>query len=67
MAGIGDVTGSVAVGKDADLIVTAANPLDDLKALRHVETVMACGRLYRTPHIKINRVVETELDKFLPD
>ena len=67
MAGIGDVTGSVAVGKDADLIVTAANPLDDLKALRHVETVMARGRLYRTPHIKINRVVETELDKFLPD
>ena len=45
LAGLGDVTGTVAAGKCADLIVTAENPLDDLRALRHVEQVMACGRL----------------------
>ena len=37
MAGIGDLTGSIEVGKCADLIVTAKNPLEDLRALRNVE------------------------------
>ena len=45
MAGIGDLTGSIEVGKCADLIVTAKNPLEDLRALRNVEIVFAQGMI----------------------
>ena len=65
MAGIGDVTGTIAVGKDADMIVTAGNPLENLRALRKVDTVVAKGRIYDAPKVKINKTVEAELDKFL--
>ena len=65
LAGLGDVTGTVAAGKCADLIVTAENPLDDLRALRHVEQVMACGRLYAHPKFRERKNVTAELDKFL--
>lgn len=65
LAGLGDVTGTVAAGKCADLIVTAENPLDDLRALRHVEQVMARGRLYAHPKFRKRKNVTAELDKFL--
>lgn len=65
MAGIGDVTGTIAVGKDADMIVTVGNPLENLRALRKVDTVVAKGRIYDAPKVKINKTVEAELDKFL--
>ena len=65
LAGLGDVTGTVAAGKCADLIVTAENPLDDLRALRHVEQVMARGRLYAHPKFRERKNVTAELDKFL--
>ena len=41
LAGVGDVTGSLEVGKSEDLIVTRQNPLEDLRALQHLELV-AC-------------------------
>ena len=65
LAGLGDVTGTVAAGKCADLIVTAENPLDDLRALRHVEQLMARGRLYAHPKFRERKNVTAELDKFL--
>lgn len=65
VAGIGNETGSIEKGKDADMIVTAKNPLEDLRALRHVETVVSRGRIYKNPKVKINKTVEAELDKFL--
>ena len=65
LAGLVDVTGTVAAGKCADLIVTAENPLDDLRALRHVEQVMARGRLYAHPKFRERKNVTAELDKFL--
>ena len=65
MAGIGDVTGTLEKGKAADMIVTKENPLDDLKALRHVDMVVASGRLIRNPRFKRREQVEAELDKFL--
>lgn len=65
MAGIGDVTGTIAPGKAADMIVTAGNPLDDLCALRHVETVIARGKLISSPTFRHRANVEAELDKFL--
>lgn len=65
LAGIGDKTGSIEKGKCADMIVTTENPLDDLRALRHVDTVIARGKIYNNPKVKVNKKIERELDKFL--
>lgn len=65
LAGIGDTTGTIEVGKNADMIVTINNPLDDLCALRHVDMVVSNGTIIKHPKVKVNRQVETELDKFL--
>ena len=65
MAGIGDVTGSITPGKAADMIVTAKNPLEDLCALRHVDTVIARGRMTVHPTFHRRKQVEAELDRFL--
>ena len=67
LAGIGSETGTVAPGKCADLIVTAANPLEDLRALRHVGMVMARGQLTGHPRFKRRPEVEAQLDRFLTD
>ena len=66
-AGLGDVTGAVKEGLHADLIVTKDDPLEDLRALRHVDLVMANGRLYDAPKFKKNAVVSRELDRYLTD
>ena len=65
LAGVGDITGSIEKGKCADMIVTKDNPLDRLEALRHVDMVIARGRVIYSPKIKVNSLVERELDKFL--
>lgn len=65
MAGIGDKTGTIEKGKAADMIVTENNPLEDLRALRKVEMVVAGGALIRNPKVKKKPQVEAELDKFL--
>lgn len=65
MAGIGDMTGTIAPGFSADMIVTEKNPLDDLRALRRVDMVIARGRVIDHPSFKRRKNVEAELDKFL--
>lgn len=65
LAGLGDVTGSIEKGKCADMIVTKENPLEDLRALRNVEAVVARGKLFDKPKIKKNQTVAAELDKFI--
>ena len=65
LAGLGDVTGTIAKAKSADMIVTAENPLDDLRALRNVEKVIARGKFYDNPKFKKNPTVAAELDKFM--
>lgn len=65
IAGIGDQTGTIEKGKCADMIVTVDNPLEDLRALRHVDMVVANGTLIKQPNVKVRTQVETELDKFL--
>ena len=67
LLGLGDVTGTVAPGKAADLIVTRENPLEDLRALRHLSLVTARGRLLKDPQPKRRKNVERELDKFLTE
>ena len=65
LAGLGDVTGTLEAGKAADMIVTAKNPLDDLRALRKVEMVVTRGRVIARPAFRHRKNVEAELDKFL--
>lgn len=67
LAGIGDKTGTIEKGKDADMIVTEKNPLEDLRALSEVKTVVARGRLIREPKFKVKQNVKAELDKFLTE
>lgn len=65
VAGIGNETGSIEAGKAADMIILKENPLEDLRALRHVEKVVARGKLYDKPKFKVNKRVTAELDKFI--
>ncbi len=65
IAGIDNITGSIEKGKCADLIVTAGNPIEDIRALRNVDMVMSHGVLTENPVVKKMPEVETELDKFL--
>lgn len=39
--------GTIAVGKEADLVLVRANPLQDIKAARHIDAVIVNGRLNR--------------------
>jgi imidazolonepropionase-like amidohydrolase len=41
--------GSLRTGMAADIVPTAANPLDDAQALKHVAFVMKNGRVVRKP------------------
>lgn len=59
------LAGSIEKGNAADLIVTAENPLEDLRALRNLELVVARGNVIEHPVIKKRKQVEAELDKFL--
>lgn len=65
LGGLGDITGSIEVGKCADFITTKENPLDNLEALRNITMVVTRGNVIRNPKVKKMKKVETELDKFL--
>ena len=62
LAGVGDVTGSLEVGKSEDLIVTRQNPLEDLRALQHLELVACRGRVVKKPAPKRSQTVDKLLD-----
>jgi len=63
--GMEDHIGMVKEGMCADLIAMKQNPLEDLKALRHVSMVMANGALVDCTKLKKDEETERELDKFL--
>ena len=65
LAGIGDVTGSVEVGKQADLIVCTDDPLKSPSALRTLDMVVKGGYRIDKPQVKKMPEVERELDNFL--
>ena len=65
LAGIGEVTGSIAPGKSADFIVTRENPLEDLWALQHLELVACRGRVVKKPAPKRSQTVDKLLDPYL--
>ena len=65
IAKIDNVTGSLEVGKAADMIAVEKNPLEDLHALRDMKLVVARGKRYDQPKVKRSPQVEEELDKFM--
>lgn len=65
IAGIGEETGSIEVGKCADLIVVENNPLDDLSSLRNVTMVMARGNLIKHPKHKQMKAIDAMLDCYM--
>ena len=56
-------TGSLEVGKSADLLVLNANPLDDLRALEHPALVIAAGRPVWRPGPKRFADIDALLDE----
>lgn len=65
LLGLGDTTGVVAVGYDADLLAAASNPLEDLAALRQPLHVMARGRLADRLKVKRYPELDAELDEIM--
>ena len=60
LLGIAAKTGSIEVGKSADILVCGVNPLDDLEALREPLHVMARGNLVRA--CKVKRIPDLDAD-----
>lgn len=65
LAGTGDVTGGVEIGKQADLIVCTDDPLKSPSALRTLDMVVKGGYRIDKPQVKKMPEVERELDNFL--
>ncbi|MEI2466739.1 metal-dependent hydrolase family protein [Niallia taxi] len=60
--GIDDLTGTIELGKQADLIVLDQNPLDNIKALADISMVMVKGNLIKAPAVKRMKEVDELLD-----
>ncbi|MDF7663685.1 amidohydrolase family protein [Bifidobacterium sp. ESL0763] len=60
--GVGDITGSIEVGKYADLLVLAGNPVDDLRTLEHPLMVVAAGHPVFRPRVRRYPAIEATLD-----
>jgi len=50
--GIGDITGSIEVGKSADIQVVPGNPLENIDYLGQVSMIMIEGYLIKNPKVK---------------
>ena len=61
--GVDAETGSLEVGKSADLLVLNANPLDDLRALEHPALVIAAGHPVWRPGPKRFADIDALLDE----
>ncbi|MCW3791651.1 amidohydrolase family protein [Paenibacillus sp. LS1] len=56
--GVDDVTGTVDIGKHADLIIIEQNPLEHIEALSDISMVMVKGNLIQTP--SVTRIKEVD-------
>lgn len=50
--GISDISGSVALGKRADLLLLEGNPLPDISQTQHIRAVVLNGRLLQRPDLE---------------
>ncbi len=65
LLGLGQETGTIEVGKSADIIVCRNNPLEDLANLRQLEHVMCRGVLADSLRVKHLFEVDEELDRIM--
>lgn len=61
--GIDDKYGSIEVGKMADFIMMKNNPIDDITALKDIDTVIKHGELVEIKKVKRIKHVDSLLDK----
>ncbi|MDE5994991.1 MAG: amidohydrolase family protein [Oscillospiraceae bacterium] len=66
IAGVDHITGSIEVGKSADILVTDTNPLEDFETIRNPYCVIMRGKRFMKPEIKKNKLGEDLLDKAMP-
>lgn len=65
IAGIASETGSIEPGKAADFLITAGNPLENLRALRKPRMIVARGVQITNPAIRKDVDIEQTLDSLL--
>lgn len=65
IAGVEAETGSIEVGKSADMLIVDGDPLSDITALRTPSAVVMRGKFINAPKVKKYDYVEKELDKYL--
>lgn len=63
--GIDDITGSIEVDKQADLIILKGNPLENIKELKRINKVMIGGKLIENPKYERNEEVDEWLDSLV--
>ena len=62
--GIADETGSIEVGKCADMLISNDNPFDDFGTLSEPYMVVCRGKIFKEQKIKKYPKCDEELDKF---
>lgn len=64
IAGVESVTGSLEIGKKADMIVTDQNPLETLDALKEPQMVIYQGCRYEHPKVNRDPKIAKKLDTY---
>ena len=63
--GIDEKTGTVEVGKNADMVVLNGNPLEDLTVLKNPFAVIKNGKVYKNIKLKKRKDVEDALNSIM--